>query len=93
MLKIQAFWNITSCRLVVTDVSEKLAALIVKVVKITPSMAAEIYSEMSVITYQSTRRHMLGDLNLHHDRCEHLKSRISHSDTHIIRNKPILWVS
>jgi hypothetical protein len=70
LIKIQVFWNVTPCLLVVTDVSKEVAVWRFQstshcVVTQTLQMAVQRYSKSPVATDESPWRHILADLNLH----------------------------
>lgn len=59
MIQVQVSWDITPCRLVNTDVSECSADTC------SIKMEAVRFSEISVTIYQSTRRNIPGDVDIH----------------------------
>jgi hypothetical protein len=71
LLKIQAFWDVTSCRLVVNDVSAERSASIFRVRRflfvdfLTLMAEVERFSETSVTMYQSRRRNVTEYCYLH----------------------------
>jgi len=71
LIKIQVFWNVTPCLLVVTDVSKEVTVSrfrsTVRHCAGTKALPTEVqsYSKSSVPTDQSPWRHILSDLNLH----------------------------
>jgi hypothetical protein len=67
------FWVVVPCSLVVTYVSEVLAASIIRAI-IALMLEAGTTSETLVNFYQTTRRYNPDDSNLHTHRRENLKS-------------------